>query len=257
MWYKNIFRKLFIAVCLFLILLVLLLNWRFVSNYPIASSDEPSRPELTVKATEDFEVDGNGTNAAWHKSEWVKLNQRGQGPQDYEARFKALHSKTGLYFLMEGTDRRLTTTLKEDFLDLWNEDVFEVFLWTDERYPVYFEYEISPLNFELPILIPNFDGKFLGWRPWHYEGARQIRKRTAAIGGPKEPGAEVQGWRAEFFIPHELLRPLQNVPPRPGARWRANFYRVDHDGGKSTGWDWARVGSSFHEYQKFGTLIFE
>ena len=37
-------------------------------------------------------------------------------------------------------------------MDLWNEDVFEVFLWTDERYPVYFEYEISPLNHELPIL---------------------------------------------------------------------------------------------------------
>lgn len=24
-------------------------------------------------------------------------------------------------------------------LDLWNEDVFEVFWWPDERYPVYFE----------------------------------------------------------------------------------------------------------------------
>ena len=41
-------------------------------------------------------------------------------------------------------------------MDLWNEDVFEVFLWTDERYPVYLEYEISPLNHELPILDPEF-----------------------------------------------------------------------------------------------------
>ena len=80
-----------------------------------------------------------------------------------------LYSKTGLYFLMDGTDRKLTATMTEDFMDLWNEDVFEVFLWTDERYPVYFEYEISPLNHELPILVPNFGGQFLGWRPWHYE----------------------------------------------------------------------------------------
>ena len=40
-------------------------------------------------------------------------------------------------------------------------DVFEVFLWTDEKQPIYFEYEISPLGYELPILVPNFGGKFL------------------------------------------------------------------------------------------------
>ena len=95
-----------------------------------------------------------------------------------------LYSKTGLYFLMEGTDRKLTATMTEDFMDLWNEDVFEVFLWTDERYPVYFEYEISPLNRELAIIIPNFGGQFLGWRPWHYEKDRLTRKATAP-GGTK------------------------------------------------------------------------
>ena len=41
------------------------------------------------------------------------------------------------------------------------------------------------------------------------------------------------------------------------ARWRANYYRMDYDGGKQTSWDWARVGASFHEYKKFGTLVFE
>jgi hypothetical protein len=56
---------------------------------------------------------------------------------------------------MEATDQVLTATLQEDFLDLWKEDVFEFFLWPDERQTVYFEYEISPLGVELPILIPN------------------------------------------------------------------------------------------------------
>ena len=139
-------------------------------------------------------------------------------------------------------------------MDLWNEDVFEVFLWTDERYPVYFEYQISPLNRELPIIVPNFGGKFLGWRPWHYEGGPSTRKNTSIRGGPKESRAAIEGWRAEFFIPYTLLNPLQNVPPKPGTVWRANFYRMDHDGGKRTQWDWAPVGESFHEYQKFGEL---
>jgi hypothetical protein len=214
------------------------------------------RPQLSVKPSEDFEVTGTGEHAAWRQAEWTALNRRQADGHPYETRFKMLYSTTGVYFLMEGTDRKLTATMTEDFMDLWNEDVFEVFLWTDERHPVYFEYEISPLNRELPILIPNFGGEFLGWRPWHYDGDRQTRKATSVTGGPKESGASIQGWRAEFFIPYRLLRPLQNVPPKAGTRWRANFYRVDYDDKKTTQWDWARVGKSFHEYQKFGDLVF-
>jgi hypothetical protein len=67
----------------------------------------------------------------------------------------------------------------------------------------------------------------------------------------------VTGWTAEVFIPYELLSPLRNVPPKAGTRWRANFYRMDYDGGKQSSWDWSRVGPSFHEYKKFGTLVFE
>ena len=147
--------------------------------------------------------------------------------------------------------------MTEDFLNLWTEDVFEFFLWPDERVPVYFEYEISPLGYELPILVPNLDGYHLGWRPWHYEGARKTQKATSIIGGPKESGASVESWKAEVFVPYAVLKPLQNVPPEPGARWRANFYRVDYDEGRTTSWSWTKVGSSFHEYQKFGTLVFE
>jgi len=73
----------------------------------------------------------------------------------------------------------------------------------------------------------------------------------------KKSKASIAGWTAEFFIPYELLKPLLNVPPKAGASWRANFYRMDYDDGHVTGWNWAPVGRSFHEYQKFGTLVFE
>jgi hypothetical protein len=215
-----------------------------------------ARPQLSVAQVDDFEVTGAGDNPAWAKAEWTSLRRRQPEAHPYDTRVKVLYSTTGLYCLMDGTDRKVTSTMTDDFMDLWNEDVFEVFLWTDERYPVYFEYEISPLNRELPIIVPNFGGQFLGWRPWHYDKDRVTRKATSAIGGPKTPNASIQGWRAEFFIPYALLRPLQNVPPKPGTRWRANFYRMDHDDGKRTQWDWAPVGNSFHEFEKFGDLVF-
>jgi hypothetical protein len=210
-----------------------------------------------VKPTEDFEVTGRGDHAAWERAEWVPLQRRDPAGPAYDSRFKLLYSKSGLYVLMDGADKKLTATMAEDFSDLWKEDCYEVFLWPDERAPIYFEYEISPLGVELPILIPNVDGKFLGWRPWTYEGARKVRKATSTAGGPKESGAAVEGWSAEMFFPYELLKPLQNVPPRAGTRWRANFYRMDHDGPARAGWHWAPVGPSYHEYKKFGILVFE
>ena len=222
-----------------------------------AASPESAAKVLHIPQTEDFIINGRGDASAWKKAAWEPLHLRVTDGHQYETRVKMLYSLTGLYVLMEAEDRTLTATMKEDFLDLWKEDVFEFFLWPDERHPVYFEYEISPLGFELPILIPNFGGEFLGWRPWRYEGNRKTQKATTVVGGQKLSGARVTGWKAEVFVPYDLLKPLQNVPPQPGTRWRANFYRVDYDDGKSTSWDWARVGSSFHEFDKFGTLIFE
>ncbi len=161
----------------------------------------------------------------------------------YPTKFKLLYSKKGLYVLMDAVDKKLTATFKKDFENLWTEDVFEVFLWTDERDTVYFEYEISPLNYELPIIIPNFEGTFLGWLPWHYDGDRKIQKAVSVTGGKQESGAAVEGWRAEFMIPYDLLRPLRNAVPTKGTKWRANFYRMDHDLGKdqTVQWDWSRV----------------
>lgn len=232
-------------------------GWAFATAGESPAADEPHGPVMHVKRTDDFELIGAGSAAAWQGTAWEPLKKRAQSGHAYDARVKLLYSKTGIYVLMNGSDRKLTATLREDFLDLWEEDVFEFFFWTDERHPLYFEYEISPLGHELPILIPNMGGKFLGWRPWHYEGDRRTRKAVAIAGGEQQPGAAIAGWTAEVFIPYKLLEPLAGVPPKPGTRWRANFYRVDYDDGRSTSWDWARVGPSFHEFQKFGTLVFD
>lgn len=232
---------------------------RLMAEEQSAESDGSgsSRPQIAVRATQDFELTGDGNAKAWSSAEWIDLKERANPSHTYTARFKTLYSETGIYFVFDGTDSRLTATLKNDFDNLWTEDVFEVFLWTDESYPVYFEYEISPLNKELPILIPNFGQKFRGWRPWHYEGSRRTRTKVSIRGGPAESGARIDGWTAEVFIPYALLDPLQNVPPKSGTNWRANVYRVDYDKTAVTQWDWSRVGPSFHEFEKFGTLVFE
>jgi hypothetical protein len=244
-----------LASCQWIFVLCVLMG--AVLGAPLAGAGEPARPVMRVVATDsDFVVTGRGSSKAWNVVQWTTLTRRPGGVHDYTTRVKMLYSKTGLYVLMDATDRLLTATIKDDFANLWTEDVFEFFLWPDERWPIYFEYEISPLGQELPILVPNFDGHYFGWQPWHYDGARRTQKAVSIQGGARKPGAAIQGWRAEVYVPFDLLKPLQNVPPRPGTRWRANFYRIDYDDGKTTSWDWARVGPSFHDYQNYGTLVF-
>lgn len=220
---------------------------------PIIGQSVPAAGGLTFGRTADFEVDGRGTADAWQDLEWIELVKRNDYGRDYRTRCKLLHSDSGLYFLFECEDDRITSTLREDFADIFREDVIEVFLWPDEGSPLYFEYELSPANFELVLLIPNFNGEFLGWRPWHYEGDRRTRHQTQVV----EKNGLVIAWTAEFFIPYDLMRPLQNVPPSPGSHWRVNLYRADFDTGERAIWSWMPFAKRFHEYEKFGYAYFE
>lgn len=214
-----------------------------------------SAQQLKVKATNDFTVTGDGSNAAWNKAAWIPLPQR-SGQEPLSTKVKALYSSNGIYFLFSCADRQLSAAMKADFMDLWEEDVAEVFLWPDTLQPAYFEYEISPLNYELPILISNEQGDLVRWQPFHYDADRKTQHATAVDGGEKQSGANVKNWTAEFFIPFKLLRPLKNIVPRKGTTWRANLYRVDYDKGEAE-WSWQQTGRSFHEIAKFGYLVFE
>ena len=67
-----------------------------------------ARPQLTVRPVADFEVNGAGDHAAWKGSDWTPLRRRQADGHPYDTRFKSVYSKTGIYFLIDGTDRNLT-----------------------------------------------------------------------------------------------------------------------------------------------------
>src|SRR5437868_3198399 len=155
---------------------------------------------MHIKKTTDFKITGDGGAINWNSAEWMILPQRNSTNAAYKTQIKLLYSDSGIYCLYNCEDKKITATLKEDFLDLWYEDVVEAFFWTDESVPMYLEYELSPLNYELPILVPNFKGDFLGWRPWHYEGNRRTKHATHI----NKNGDTITSWTAEFFVPYSL-----------------------------------------------------
>jgi len=221
-----------------------------------ACSTKSTRPTgkeavLEVSRTADFTVNGKGDHPAWDSAEWVSLPRNDSSGVLYKTEAKLLYSPKGIYVLMRCEDYKISASIRQDMADLYKEDVAEIFFWTSEEHPVYFEYEISPLNYELVLLVPNFGGRFLGWIPWHYSGNRTTEHATTIQ--TNEGG--VSGWTAEFFIPFELMKPLRNVPPAAGTEWRMNMYRIDYDYG-SAEWAWQPVRETFHDIRNFGTIRF-
>lgn len=218
--------------------------------------------KMLVKKTDDFKITGNGSSENWDRSEWHELIQRRNHDRSagYKTEIKLLYSDTGIYILYRNEDRVLNATFEEHFSELWHEDVVEAFFWTDESTPDYFEYELSPLNYELPLIVTNLDGELIHWIPfansYHEESDRKTHHKTTIIGGEKRSGAEIEGWIAEIFIPFKLMHPLKNIYPESGSKWRANFYRIDYDDGM-TPYSWQSFETNFHDYKNFGILLFE
>jgi hypothetical protein len=234
------------------ILLSIIISTSIISQ-PVALSN-PADSVLQVVKCSNFKVTGDGSNPEWNHAKGITFDQRGSA-SPYLTRFKIMYSDSGIYCLYDCQDNKITATLKGDNMDIFLEDVVEAFFWADEKVPVYFEYELSPLNYELVLMVPNYDGRFLGWIPWHYSGKR-LTQHAVSIQYKKEYEKDVVSWTGEFFIPYELLKPMVLSPPEKGTRWRANFYRIDYDNEPSH-WSWLPVKTNFHDYQRFGTILFQ
>ena len=168
-----------------------------------------------------------------------------------------MYSSTGIYVLFHGDDEKISSDFKNDFENLFEADVFEVFFHPEPSQPIYLEYEISPMEKELVLLFHHMNGKFSGWAPWPYTGNKKVIKKVAVDGGKMNPDAAIAGWSAELFFPYQLFAALKNVPPVSGMRWNANFCRLDYDSGKMIKWSWSPVEVSFHEFNKYYSLQFE
>ena len=226
----------------------------FNATYSQSPTSNPT--QYIIRRTDDFQVNGVGDHVGWNKTNWVPITIQESANRALTTKTKVLYSGTGLYFLFQCDDQKLTATIQEDFGALFKEDVVEVFLWPDPSVPIYFEYELSPLNYELPILVPNINGRAQGWQPWNYRSSKKTQHATSVQGGEKTSNAAIKGWTAEFFIPYNLMNPIVPAVPTSGTTWRGNLYRIDYDQGYQT-WSWQKTSGNFHEFNKFGVLVFE
>lgn len=228
-----------------------------LSVYGYSQKKTIHRDSIEANKIIDFDITGDGLSEHWKTADWIKIEQRAHLDLAMETKVKVLYSETGIYFLFYSEDRKLDASFEANGVHLWTEDVIEVFLWPDTDKEVYFEYELSPLNFDLPLMVMNFNGKPHRWQAWYHEDDREIQHKTAVGGGVKKSGASIESWTAEFYIPYSLLLPMGQVPPVADTQWRVNFTRMDYLDKKEIYWSWQDLPGSFHEINRFGTMIFK
>lgn len=188
---------------------------------------------------------------------WREL-RRVEGKKDYRTRMKAVCSHRGLYFLFCCEDEKISCTYQKDGEDLYREDVLEIFLCPEERYPVYLEYELSPLNKELVLMVFHNGVDFHGWLPFHYTGARRVAHITWSLAGEIAPGAACSLWHAMVYIPFALFQGAAAEYPVEKTLWKGNIFRIDTDGGEVSKYALKTAcGTAFHDFEKFEEIIFE
>ena len=239
-----------------IIAFILSLSFQDMSAWRINQTDLYNDTLLVVRRCVDFTVTGRGDHAEWTKTNWVRLKQIDNPGKSLETNFKILYSSTGLYVLFNGADEKITSPFNNDYDLLYQGDVFEVFFHPNPSSPLYFEYEVSPLNKELVLLVSQSGKKFTRWRPFGPED-KKIIKKVNIRGGKMASGSKTQGWTAELFFPYEVLGPMITEGPASGTRWNANFCRLDYDTGNMIKWSFSPIKVSFHEIQSYLPIQFE
>lgn len=206
-----------------------------------------SLPLPTIRAariTRDFVPDGTLDEPEWAAAKPARLEYQSHNAAarpELSTTVRAMWSDTFLYLSYECPFTKLTVfepPQKGERIGLWDRDVVEAFIGTDEKITRYTEYEWAPNGekLDLSLDLPASDFEWSSGM----ESAVTIDEKARV-------------WRCEARIP---LRALAAAAPKSGTRWRVNFFR--HDAASRAGLAFSpALTGTFHTPERFGWLEFQ
>jgi hypothetical protein len=198
-------------------------------------SSESSPPVATVECrfTDDPPaIDGSLDDAAWKQAgtidtfsaPWLGKDNK---PTAKATRAKILWDRENLYIAADLDDADLYADITEHDGQLWDNDVFEVFLKPAIDKPAYYEFQVNALNTQFDCFIPRRGnvGRFKKLHDFGIESAVKLR-------GTLDDWTDTdQGWSVEMRIPWSSFMHTGGRP-EPGDEWRFALCRYDHDTGR-------------------------
>ena len=215
-----------------------------------------SLPTPTLAArriSQDFDLNGAFQSALWRTAPATRIEQSsrdGTVHPEISTTLRALWSDQFLYLAFECPFKRLTVFDPPDFgrkrfdlqkegVSLWDRDVVEAFIGSDDHNPGHYaEFEVAPTNERLDLMVVNLPEKDFAWGSG-WQTATKVDEKTHV-------------WTCEMRIP---LSALNAAKPAVGTRWRANFYRCDRAHRAALAWEPTLTGT-FHTPDRFGVLEF-
>lgn len=193
---------------------------------------------------QDFAPDGKLEEPQWKTAQPVRLEYdsfNSAAHPELSTPVKLLWSDKFLYLGYEAPYTKLHTfspPQTEERISLWDNDVVEAFIGSEESKPQrYAEFEWAPNGESLDLLV-DLPQKDFAWSA-HAESAVTIDEAQKV-------------WRVEVRIP---LTSLSSTPPKPGSRWRLNLFRHDRDSHTGLAFSPTLTGT-FHAPSRFGWLEF-
>ena len=219
-----------------------------------------STPSYECKFTEDaIAINGTLDEAAWENAAtienfsmpWLGKDNK---PATKATRAKILWDRENLYISADLDDADLYADVTEHDGQIWDNDVFEVFLKPSTEKPSYYEFQVNAENTQFDCFIPRRGsvGRFKKMHDFGIESAVSLR-------GTLDNWTDTdKGWSVEMRVPWSSFMHTGGRP-EPGAEWRFALCRYDHDVRReqpelSTSAPLSQL--SFHRHEDYAPLRF-
>jgi len=209
-----------------------------------------------------IKIDGLINEPDWQQAKTVDFvtvarDGRSFGPARSPTSAKLTYDKNHLYIAIEACDKDIWATFTDRDDDLWYEDVLEAFFKPDDTKPTYYEFEFSPRNVVLDLIIPR-------------RGARTLRAMKQ-FDAPVKSAVKVRGtldnwkdiddkWVLEAAIPLSAFKDT-TATPEPGDKWRFALCRYDYSFYLQRGKEMSSSAEiprmDFHGWQYYDILLFQ
>ena len=194
-----------------------------------------------ARSARDFVPDGKLDEPEWAAASPVRLEYQSHNAAarpELSTTVRALWTDGFLYLAYECPFTKLTVfepAQKGERIGLWDRDVVEAFIGTEEKASRYTEYEWAPNGESLDLKLDQQSSDF-EWSSG-MESAVTVDE-TAKV------------WRCEARIP---MKALAATAPAAGTRWRINLFR--HDAASRVGLAFSpALRGTFHTPSRFGWL---
>ncbi len=209
-----------------------------------------------------IKIDGILDEPDWQKARAINFyHLKGKDPQDYKeaespASGKLLWDDNNLYIGIEAKDRDIWATIREHDGKLWQEDVLEAFFKPDKNKPTYFEFEFSPKNTSLDLMIPRRSA-----RSFEYMKSYESHLKSAVkVYGTLDDWKDIdEKWVLEVAIPFSAFKDITS-PPKIGDEWSFALCRYDYSVYLEKGVELSSSAKlsklSFHLWEDYDILLF-